>query len=282
MARFTARLSEASGQTVSVQFATANGTATAPADYTALTGTVTFNPGQLAKTISIHVETDTIGEVTETYFVNLSNATNAMIADPQGVGTIIDDDGLPTLSIGDVDGHRGQLGHGQRDLHGLVVCAERPDRQRRLGDGGRHRDCAGPITRAAGGNLVFNPGVSRTLIVRSGATPSTRSTRHSWSTSPTRSMLRSRTARASARSPTTTTRRACPSVHVTVTEGDSGDSRSELHSQPQRRERTCRHGRLRDRQRDGDRAGRLCRRTVDDVDIRPRPAVANDHRPGER
>ncbi len=109
-ANFTVSLSSLSGQTVTAQFATANGTATAPGDYTARTGTVSFSAGQLTRTIAIQVAPDTIDEVNETYFLNLSNATNATITDSQGVGTIIDDDGLPELSVNDVTVTEGQSG----------------------------------------------------------------------------------------------------------------------------------------------------------------------------
>ena len=147
-ANFTVSLSSPSGQTVTVQFATANGTAIAPGDYTARTRTrVTFTAGQLTRTITVAVNGDTIDEVNETYFVNLSNATNATIADSQGVGTIIDDDGLPDALDQRRHGHRGPERHGERELHGHAVGAERPDGQRRLGDRRRHGDLAGATTR---------------------------------------------------------------------------------------------------------------------------------------
>ena len=78
---------------VTVDFATADGTATAPSDYAASSGTVTFAPGETAKTVTVQVNGDTRKEPNETFTVNLSSATgNAMIADPQGVGTIVNDD----------------------------------------------------------------------------------------------------------------------------------------------------------------------------------------------
>jgi len=91
-ASFNVTLDQASGQTVTVQFATANGTAVAPGDYTAGTGTVTFAPGDTAETVTVQTNNDTVVEATETFNVNLSNATNATIADNQGVGTILDND----------------------------------------------------------------------------------------------------------------------------------------------------------------------------------------------
>ena len=92
---FTVTLSAASTQTVTVNFATANGTtnpATAPADYAAQSGTLSFAPGQTTKTITIAVVGDAIPEANETFFVNLSTPSNATISDAQGLGTIVNDD----------------------------------------------------------------------------------------------------------------------------------------------------------------------------------------------
>jgi hypothetical protein len=91
-ARFTVSLSAPSAQTVTVQYATADGTATAPSDYKATSGTLTFNPGQTSGSIVIAVRKDLVVEPTETFFVNLSSPTNATIADGQAVGTIRNDD----------------------------------------------------------------------------------------------------------------------------------------------------------------------------------------------
>jgi probable HAF family extracellular repeat protein len=106
-ATFTVSLSAPSSQTVTVNFATANGTATA-ADYQARSGTVTFAPGETTKTITVAVNGDRLGEANETFFVNLSGATNATLTDGQAVGTIIDDE--PRVSIGDVTKSEGRKG----------------------------------------------------------------------------------------------------------------------------------------------------------------------------
>src|SRR2546423_7320329 len=80
-------------QTITLQYATANDTATAPSDYTAvLATTVTFAPGETLKTVSVSVHGDTTFEPTETFFVNLSGPTNATLDDGQGVGTITNED----------------------------------------------------------------------------------------------------------------------------------------------------------------------------------------------
>src|SRR2546421_10811394 len=87
---FTVTLSAASGLPVKVDFATGDGTATAPSDYTAIsTTTLTFNPGELTRTITVLVNGDQKFEPDETFLVNLSNAVNATISRNQGVGTIL-------------------------------------------------------------------------------------------------------------------------------------------------------------------------------------------------
>jgi uncharacterized repeat protein (TIGR01451 family) len=109
-ATFTVSLNNTSTQTVTVSYATADGTATAPADYLQASNTLTFNPGELTKTINITVNGDTLDEANETFFVNLSGETNATILDGQGLGTITDDDAQPTISINDVTVTEGDSG----------------------------------------------------------------------------------------------------------------------------------------------------------------------------
>jgi len=99
---FTVALSAASSRTVTVNYGTANGTATQPADYAAASGTLTFAPGVTSQQIAVSVKGDTLDEANETFSVNLSGATNATIADSQGIGTIVDDDPTPSLTINDV------------------------------------------------------------------------------------------------------------------------------------------------------------------------------------
>src|SRR5262249_3915264 len=69
-------LSQPSGQPVTVDYTTApdNGTATANVDYVPLTpATLTFNPGETEKTVTVLVNGDTVDETNEQFFVNLSN-----------------------------------------------------------------------------------------------------------------------------------------------------------------------------------------------------------------
>jgi hypothetical protein len=90
---FTVTLSALSGQPISFKYATANGTASAGTDYTAIPSTIlTFSAGQTSKPIRVLVKGDTLREPNETFFVNLTGAVNATIADAQGQCTIINDD----------------------------------------------------------------------------------------------------------------------------------------------------------------------------------------------
>ena len=137
-------------QTVTVQYATANGTATtANSDYVATNGTLTFTQGQTSQSITVLVQGDTAPEVDETFLVNLSNPVNASCtatgADCQGQGTINSDDGSPGVADGEPE-HRGD----QWDGHGELERDPQPER-RRLG---------GPVRRGRpgqhGGDLAVH------------------------------------------------------------------------------------------------------------------------------
>ena len=109
-ANFAVSLSAASTQTVTVSYATANGTAVADSDFVSAGAVLTFAPGQTAQTVAVTVNGDSAVEPTENFFVNLTAPTNATIADGQGVGTITNDDSQPVLSISDAFGAEGNTG----------------------------------------------------------------------------------------------------------------------------------------------------------------------------
>ena len=91
---FVVSLSTASSKTVTVAYATEDGTALAGSDYTAVEGTLTFAPGSTAsQPIAVSITDDTVDESeTETFTVVLSNATNATLGDASATGTILDND----------------------------------------------------------------------------------------------------------------------------------------------------------------------------------------------
>jgi glucose/arabinose dehydrogenase len=109
-ANFTVSLSATSVDTVTVNFAITDNTTTAGSDYVATSGTVTFTPGQQSQTVSVSIKGDTTFEPNETFFVILSNASNATIDDSQGTGTIVNDDPQPSISISDVAVTEGNAG----------------------------------------------------------------------------------------------------------------------------------------------------------------------------
>jgi subtilisin family serine protease len=110
-ATFTVSLvnAPASGD-VTVHWATANGSATAPGDYVSASGNVTFHPGETTMPVTVQVNGDILHEADETFFVNLSGASGAVIADSTGTGTIRDDDPFPEIRINDVSLAEGQKG----------------------------------------------------------------------------------------------------------------------------------------------------------------------------
>ena len=166
VATFTVSLSPVSGRPVSVDYTTVNNTAAAPGDYTATSGTLTFAAGQTTKTVTVLVNGDTLDELDETYFVDLSNATNANIGDSHGVGTIIDDDGQPTLSINNVTVTEGDTGMVNANFTVSLSSASGQTVSVGYSTADGTATAPGDYT-AAGGNLVFQPGqVTKTVMVR--------------------------------------------------------------------------------------------------------------------
>jgi hypothetical protein len=110
--QFTVSLSAGSSATVTVNYATANGTAQAGSDYIAALGTLTFSPGSVQRTVSITINGDTTVEPNETLLLKLSNPTGATLGDSQGVASIVNDDSaaLPSLRINDVPVTEGNSG----------------------------------------------------------------------------------------------------------------------------------------------------------------------------
>ena len=161
-ATFDVKLSNPSYQTITVAFGTADGTATAGSDYAATSGTVTFNPGETTKSAAVEVLGDNVDEVNETYFVNLTNPTNATIATAQGAGTILDDDG-PTVSIGDASITEGNSG--TKNLT-FTVTLSAPSVQAVLLNYGTTAGTATP-------SFDFLPVFSSTVFIPAGSTSAT-------------------------------------------------------------------------------------------------------------
>jgi hypothetical protein len=89
---FTVTLSNASYQPASVTYATFDGAATSPADFQAVTGTLTFAPGETSRTFAVPLVGDTAVENSETFSATISNPVGATLADSHAFGTIVEDD----------------------------------------------------------------------------------------------------------------------------------------------------------------------------------------------
>lgn len=96
-ARFTVTLTQGphEGQTVSVDYATADGSATAGSDYTATSGTLTFGAGQTTNTIEVPITDDEVDDDGETFTITLTNPVGVTLTDAEGTGTIKNRDMLP-------------------------------------------------------------------------------------------------------------------------------------------------------------------------------------------
>ena len=148
-------LSAASDAPVTVDYATADGSATAGGDYQAASGTVIFAPGQTSQTITVLVNGDRAAEPTEYFFVNLAGPANAGLADGQGVGTIADDE--PHISVGGEAIAEGNVGTTELTFTVTLsaACNVPVTVDYATGDGSA---LAGEDYTAASGTLTFAPG----------------------------------------------------------------------------------------------------------------------------
>ena len=106
---FVVTLNPAGEANITVDYATANGTASAGSDYTAQSGTLTFTAGETSKTVTVAIIDDSTEESDETLTLTLSNPSGAEISDGQATGTIADSEPVPlTASFSNVpDSHDG-------------------------------------------------------------------------------------------------------------------------------------------------------------------------------
>ena len=104
---FVVTLDPAASGTVTVDYATSDGTATADADYAEASGTLTFSPGDTVQTVSVVTTDDSADEEDETFTLTLSSPTNATLADSTATGTINDADEIPAVSVSDASANEG-------------------------------------------------------------------------------------------------------------------------------------------------------------------------------
>ena len=98
-ARFTVTLSAPSSQTVTADYATSDGTAVAGSDYDAVSGTLTFAPGETSKNVDVPVRGDVNAEYNETFFLTLRNPSGATLQKASGFAIIDDDDQVADLGL---------------------------------------------------------------------------------------------------------------------------------------------------------------------------------------
>jgi large repetitive protein len=160
---FTVNLNEASTRPVTVNYNTANGTATAGNDYTATSGTLTFNPGTTTQTITVPITGDRLDEIDKNFSVNLTNPINASIADNIGIGTIIDNDPVPSISIDDKTITEGDSG--SSNLTFTVSLSEASSKTITVNYSTANGTAtAGNDYTATSGTLTFNPGTTTQII----------------------------------------------------------------------------------------------------------------------
>jgi len=110
LATFTVQLSAPAPAPVNFTIATADGTALAGSDYVARSQSVQIDTGASSATFAVTINGDTAIEPNETFLVNVNLIGGATVADGQAVGTISNDDVLPSLSIADASIAEGNSG----------------------------------------------------------------------------------------------------------------------------------------------------------------------------
>jgi CSLREA domain-containing protein len=168
-ATFNVTLSNPGAEQVTVNFATANDTATAGSDYNAASGTLTFAPGVISQPVTVQVVGDTTVEANETFFVNLTsiNGTDANVPDPtfadnQGLGTITNDDSA-AIAINDVTVTEGNTGTTSATFN---VTLSNPSAEQVTVNFATANNTAttGSDFVAANGTVTFAPGVTLQTI----------------------------------------------------------------------------------------------------------------------
>ena len=99
---FTVKLSAVSTSIVSVEYSAHAGTADLDKDFILTSGTLIIPAGSMSGTITVTIVDDLVSEGSENFTIDLIEATNAIISDNQGVGTITDNDTVPSISINDI------------------------------------------------------------------------------------------------------------------------------------------------------------------------------------
>ncbi|HEY0073452.1 MAG TPA: Calx-beta domain-containing protein [Abditibacteriaceae bacterium] len=157
LAIFKLRLSAPSGRVVKVLYVTENNSALRDRDYIATAGVVAFNAGSTTAYVRVPIVGDTLDEANENFFMIVSPQSGALQQVSRAVGTIIDDDRLPSLSIADAAISEGDLG--SRDLT-FTVTLSRASGQNILVNYATANGTARSTSdyTASNGTLAFAPG----------------------------------------------------------------------------------------------------------------------------
>ena len=141
----TVELSADSCETITVDYDSSNGTATAPADYTAVSSTLTFSPGDTSKTFNVVPVNDPVDEANETVTLTLSSPTDATLAGGNNPATVtINDDDVAGITLTESAGSTDVSEGGANDTYTLVLDTRpvadvtitiTPDAQSDLGGG---------------------------------------------------------------------------------------------------------------------------------------------------
>ena len=107
-ARLRVTLDTISADDVTVDYATADGTATAGADYASASGTLTIPAASTGASVDVTITQDSSAESDETFTLGLSNVAGATLADASATATIIDDDTTPEVTVADTQAREDQ------------------------------------------------------------------------------------------------------------------------------------------------------------------------------
>jgi hypothetical protein len=163
-ARFTVELYPVSPITVTVDYVTNPGTAQAGIDFTDTSGTLTFLPGVSAQAFQVPTLQDNLDEDDETFFVTLLNPTSAALGRQEGIGTINDNDDLPTLNVSDTSITEGNSGISQATF--TVSLAAASGRQVQVQYQTQNGTAGSQDYISTAGVIIFAPGeISQTVTV---------------------------------------------------------------------------------------------------------------------
>ncbi len=158
-ATFNLVLSNAGGSASTVEYATSDGSATAPADYQAASGSVNFAAGQVGpKAVTVAVKGDDWNEAAEDFIVTLSSPTNAVLADDKGHGLIKNDDPTPKVSVSNTTISEGNSGTVEAAFSLMLSRPSSQDVTITYGTSDLSAVAASDYT-AATGSVTFAPGI---------------------------------------------------------------------------------------------------------------------------